>query len=153
MSMRLDIRVSNDQLVADALKRMGARAEAPRQALRDIAMMMIRAQRSRVARGAQGGVKRLAQSTLERKRRQGLSSRPLLGRTGRLLASVIVRGAPDQILKIGRDELRFGTRVFYARFHQFGEGGVPRRRVINLTPRDRTPIAQAIERFLTGVMD
>jgi phage gpG-like protein len=130
--MRLVIDLHGDEEVASGLARMAERT-----------------QRSRIARGNLGGVKRLAPATLARKRRQHLSTRPLVGKTGDLLNSVSQRGHARQVLRIENDELTFGTSVYYARFHQFGEG-VPRRRVLNVTPKDRVPIARQIREFLIG---
>lgn len=145
--MRIDVQVNGQDTAAQMLSRQGARAQAPQRALNVIAARLIALQRQRLSRG-QGGLKRLAPSTLERKRRQHLDPRPLRA-TGTLIRSVTERGAPEQRLDISKDELVFGTKVYYARFHQFGEGN-PRRRVLNLTPKQREPIAQIIADFLMG---
>jgi phage gpG-like protein len=98
------------------------------------------------ARGS-GGWAPLAPATVAEKARRGLDPR-ILHATGRLRASLTARGG-DAIRESHPDEMRFGTDVPYAAFHQRGTARMPRRRGIELPATDRHMIfVQTIHRFL-----
>ena len=94
------------------------------------------------------GMKRVARSTLATDRRQGRDPRPLRA-TGALMRSVTRRGDRNQKLKITNDYVVLGSKLSYAFYHQTGTG-VPKRKVINVTPRQR---ARLVESILEYVMD
>lgn len=78
--------------------------------------------------------------------RQG--RRPLV-LTGELMRSLTERGHPKQIVEVRPGQLRFGTRVYYARFHQKGEG-VPKRVVVGLTRVQRKGVVDELRELLIG---
>jgi hypothetical protein len=65
------------------------------------------------------------------------------------MRSLTVRGAPGQFLTITATDLRFGTRIFYARFHKRGQG-VPKRAPAGLTRAQRVDIVERFRRLLTS---
>lgn len=67
-------------------------------------------------------------------------------RSGTLLASLTARSARGAIRKARGDRLIFGTRIFYAKFHQKGTG-VPKRTVTGSTKDDKTFAAREIRDF------
>src|SRR4051794_24003117 len=75
------------------------------------------------------GWRGLDAQTKARKAREGVDPRILHGVSGDLAASLSRRGARGQVRDIGDIEGIFGTTVYYARFHEKGEGGVPKRKL------------------------
>lgn len=89
---------------------------------------------------------RLADSTRERKSRQGLSLRTMHA-TDTLYRSLTATRASGQIDRRSEDELRFGTTVYYARFHQRGQG-VPQRPLIDIQPNERQRMRDIIRAYI-----
>lgn len=88
------------------------------------------------------GWRRLSAGTLANKRRLGQPATPLVA-NGRLRASLTRPSHPDQVVERERYGLRFGTTVYYARFHRSGaDNRVTRkgRRYAGSLPK-RTPIS------------
>ena len=66
---------------------------------------------------------------------------PLRRRTGRLRRSLVWRGdtlGPRGVFESDPDALRFGSSVFYARFHQDGTKRLPARPLIHVDPGEHT---------------
>ena len=95
------------------------------------------------SQGRRGGGrwKRLSEDTLKRK---GGDQRILFtsghegygSGTDALFRSVTKPGAPDQILKVFKSTIHFGTKRKYAARQQFGGGGIPARPFIRFLPSD-----------------
>lgn len=97
---------------------------------------------------ASAGWAPLAPATVARKAAAGLDPR-ILHATGKLAASLTEPlGGGDAIREVAPDEMRFGTTVPYARFHQLGTERMPQRRPIELRERDRRALVQTLQRFL-----
>lgn len=98
------------------------------------------------------GVK-LAESTLEQKAQDGTA--PLV-KTGRLKESLTSKtGAGEAIRIITPTEMVFGTKVFYARWVNYGfehVGGerVPKRKVLKLTPKARKTVKALLANHIMG---
>jgi phage gpG-like protein len=88
----------------------------------------------------------LAQSTVERKARQGLDPRPLRA-TGLLRASLTEPGAPGQVDQPTPGSFRFGTKVPYAFYHDTGTG-VPKRKLVGLTVKQRGTIKEVVGEYI-----
>ena len=75
---------------------------------------------------------------------------PLRRRTGKLRKSLVWRGdklGPRGIFESSPDRLRFGSAVFYGRFHQHGAKHTPRRPLIHIDE------AQHSEQLTTWLRD
>lgn len=59
---------------------------------------------------------------------------PLLKRSGRLEASITVRGNVDNVAKIGEKSAELGTDVPYGKFHQEGTRNLPQRKFLFIGP-------------------
>jgi phage gpG-like protein len=88
----------------------------------------------------------LADSTREKKERLGQDPR-VLRATEVLYRSLTEPQAAMQIDEHSPDEIRFGTTVPYARFHDTGHG-VPQRTLIELRPGERRQITEALETYI-----
>lgn len=88
----------------------------------------------------------LADATKERKRQRNQDPR-VMRATNALYKSLTAANARDQVDERGPAELRFGTTVPYAGFHNTGKG-VPKRALIDLTHGERRRIDEALEAFI-----
>jgi hypothetical protein len=88
----------------------------------------------------------LAESTKETKARKNQDPR-LMRVTGALQKSLVADRARGGIRKKSRYQLVYGSKVFYARFHQTGRG-TPKRVLVEVTPELSRDITGALERFV-----
>jgi phage gpG-like protein len=153
--MRLELNVVGDQQLNRELLRFAGRAVDARP-LWDKILLDLRAleeeQFSSQGARASGGWQPLADSTIQRKAAKGRQepSRILVD-SGDLLKSLTEHGGDNAVRVSEHDEMRFGTRLPYAEFHQLGHG-VPQRRFLELTETDRhqTFVRQAHRFLVTG---
>lgn len=146
MNLDVDVRVSGDKEAAALADRLAGRLSDGTPALRGLVDTLLEAQAERfVARGVTW--KPTAASTRARDARGGRDPR-LMVLTGALLRSLTVRGARGQVVRITATSLRFGTRIYYARFHQRGDG-VPKRTVVGLTRLQRNAVVTELRQLLT----
>lgn len=103
----------------------------------------------------------LAESTLERRRRKGLTHEDILVEYGSLLASLTAgtgekpSGAADQVFRLEADGVTVGTAERKADIHQKGTGRIPARPI---TPDDLPPgwtpdIEAAAERAMEMILE
>ena len=71
----------------------------------------------------------------------------ILRATDTLYRSLTERSAEGQIDQARPDELRFGTSVPYARFHETGQG-VPKRELIKLRPAEHDQITEVLGDYI-----
>jgi hypothetical protein len=88
----------------------------------------------------------LADSTVQRKSQQGLSPSPEIA-SGALRKALTEKRAKGQRTRRKKDELRFGTSLFYARWQQ-GTKTQPERDLIDLTPSDLHAMNAAVEDYV-----
>ena len=110
---------------------------------------------------ATGKWKPLAESTLERRRRKGITSEDIMVESARLMESLRagvddrVSGAIDQIFDVGPAGVTVGTATPYVDYHQTGvPGRLPARPVVpkDLPPQWEPHIERAMERALKKVV-
>jgi phage gpG-like protein len=96
-----------------------------------------------------GGWQELADSTKARKAAKGREDPSrILYDSGDLFKSLTEAENDNAIRVSEHDEMRFGTTLPYAEFHQLGHG-VPQRRFLELTETDRhQTFVQQAQRFL-----
>jgi Phage virion morphogenesis family len=122
MSLRFELSIHGDRLVARELIGVEHRALDARPAFREIARDLIGWEKDLFrSSGASGGRPwaALEESTVARKAEQGLDPRVLQARRD-LRKSLTVRGNPNMIMDIERDGLTFGSRLATAEFAQHG---------------------------------
>lgn len=149
MTVRLDIGIAGDQ---QFVRRMQLRHERVAHAyplFSAVADFLLRVDRAQFdLDGAYGGKgwDPLKPATIARKARRGEDLR-IMRATGMLERSLTKRGAPEQLLRIGDQEMTFGTHVPYAKYHQSllpRTSDLPRRPLLQLTTLDRKHIERAI---------
>lgn len=142
--MEIELYVKGDEQAADALDRLGTQATDARTAFSQIMDTLITGERALWVR--RSGWPKLAVSTRQRKDRD---PRPMY-ETGALEQSLTMRRAPNAVRTIRDDEMRFGTNIPYARYHQNPKGG-PKRQVVKVTPATRRNIRSLIlEHIMEG---
>lgn len=72
--------------------------------------------------------------------------RPILVRTGQLRRDLTRR--PFGVEAITSDEMRLGTSLRYARYHQTGTPRMPRRRPIDLTELQKRELVKIVQRWI-----
>jgi hypothetical protein len=145
--LALDVTVTGGPRAHQTLARLVARLDDSRPPLLSLLDLILMAQRERFA-GKGVRWRRLKPSTLRAKRAANEPARTLVA-TGRLMRSVTILGAPDQVIDVRPGLLRFGTRVWYAHFHHKGQG-VPKRAVVGLTRAWRQRL---IDRLRTALLE
>jgi phage gpG-like protein len=134
MALGLHVSVLGEEIVSRDLLRFASNIEDARPAFSRIARLFEEAAREQFAtEGSAGGEPwaPLAESTLRSKP----PGKGILENSGRLLNSLVfggVAGAGDAVRFLGAQEMRWGTNVPYAAFHQHGTSRMPQRRVVKL---------------------
>lgn len=144
MPVRVDVDVRGDREASQLLDRLARRLDDGRPQLLGLLDQLIAAERERFeGRGARW--RKIAPSTLRKDAQQGRDPRPMIA-TGDLRDSLTHRGDPRMIVRVRPGTLTFGTRVWYARFHQRGEGQ-PKRTVVGLTRVQKQRLVESLRDF------
>jgi phage gpG-like protein len=141
----LDIEVKGEEKAAADLAALGVRAGDIRPLSYKVRTIFRKAEQERFDYSGPGWPP-LADSTRERKARQGLDPRAMRAKET-LYRSLTSPRASFQVDRRDRTEFEFGTTVPYAHFHETGRG-VPARPLIDLTPRQQHDINDAIAAFI-----
>jgi phage gpG-like protein len=128
------------------LHRLGARGADIRPTQERVRGVYLQSTERRFRSRGDGTWPPLQDSSRERKARAGVDPRPLRW-TQALFESLTLQSGPDQINQADPTEMRFGTDVPYARFHDRG-AGVPRRKLIELRPAEQKQIAGIVEKYV-----
>lgn len=140
--MQVDVEVRGAREASELVARLARRMEDGRPALLGLVDLLLESEQERFAGRGQRW-RALARSTIRRKHGRG---RPLV-LTGELMRSLTMRHAPGQSLTVTPTSIRFGTRVWYARFHQQGRG-VPKRTIVGLTRVQKRSLVAELRRVL-----
>lgn len=141
MSQQVDIVVTGARESSALVDRLSRRLSDGTPALRGLVDTLLEAQSERFAGRGQRW-RKLSRQTLRIDEQQGRDKRPLVV-TGRLMRSLTVRGAGDQLVEIRPGQLRFGTRVFYAKFQKH-----MRRNPVGLTRIQKQSVVAELRRLL-----
>ncbi|MEJ7824905.1 MAG: hypothetical protein WKF48_05725 [Solirubrobacteraceae bacterium] len=140
--MDIDVIVRGDDQAQRLLDRLARRLHDGTPQLYSLVDELIASERDRFAgRGVRW--RKLARASI---RAKGGNTRPLV-LTGLLMDSLTQRGHPQQLLIIRPTEIRFGTRVWYARFPQKGQGQ-PKRIVVGLSKARRKSVTHELRELL-----
>ena len=143
----LDVKVKGDEQAARMIGALAKRGEDARPVLRRL-MEDLRIAEDPWFRTHGGGTwAPLADITRTEKEQAGFAADPLV-RTGFLGNSLTARTGGKSVRRVTRDEMHFGTRVFYAKFHAIG-GALPVRNPV--VPTDvgvRRKMVLDVKRYL-----
>lgn len=73
---------------------------------------------------------------------------PILVATGELRQSLVNEGGFGAIEVVSAFELRFGTEVKHAKYHQFGTGKMPARRILAMDEAARQGMAERLRSYM-----
>lgn len=90
----------------------------------------------------------LADSTIEQKAAAG-KTEPLVW-SGRLKDSLTKLEAADGVREFGPYEMKFGTKVFYGRFQNYGTSKMPRHKVLKMTVTSRRLVKKLLAEHILG---
>jgi len=143
--IQLHVTVNGVEKVIAGLEKIQGRAKDLRPAFKVARMLIMEStQRTFMAEGRPDRWQPLSEMTLTRR---GQNAR-ILRDKGILMASIGISSA-DGIFVLKPLELRVGTNVPYARYHQDGIG-VPQREFMVLLPEDEEKISKAILDHIVG---
>ena len=149
MSWSLEFAITGDEEVALELRGLALRAgdAAPAFAVLEQTMEENEARWFRT-RGS-GTWPPLKDETKKRKRREGLPSAPLYGKSLRLSES-LAGHTSDSVRFIGPDVLVFGTSVEYARFHRYGTARMAERNPLTRSAFVEADAREVLSGWLLG---
>lgn len=128
---------------------LAKRGEDPRPAFRQITDELRLGEAEWFDSAGAGTWPRLSDRTLESKQRQGLPREPLVA-TGALRRSLTVKRGQGGIRSVTKRQMRFGSRIYYAKFHERGTGVPARPILVPLTPKTRRRMVDDIREHLLG---
>lgn len=156
--MKFQFEVRDDKRAATRIENMAERARDARPVMARVAVVLqIGVRETAESKGAHLSEMwpPLAESTRERKARQGLPEETLVA-TGALLASLEGHTA-ESIFRVNKQSAVVGTRDPKARYHhrgfsasfgKVGRHGVPRRKLVGIAKHDREHAIELIQNYL-----
>lgn len=142
---RLEIEEHGVDKAAHDLELLGVRARDVRPAARQIRAVVQKSERRTFAQAGPGWPP-LAEATRAKKAALGQSPR-ILRVTDALYRSLTTSGAGSSE-ELHASELRFGTAVFYARFHEYGTRTTPKRPLAGLSVSERDRVNEVISSWV-----
>ncbi len=146
----LTIDVMGDEQLARGLSRFADDVRDLREPFREIVKQFHKIEGKQFeseGKYGSGGWRPLAPSTAEQKRREGFPDK-ILVREKHLMES-LTGETPWSMVEVRPLEMRVGTKLDYAAYHQQGRG-VPKRPIINLTEKDKMDFMKIIQRYLVN---
>jgi morphogenesis family protein len=147
--MKLEVKPRGVRKTYEALESLGERGNDARPAWPFVMSDLQRSTKRRFdTEGASAGWPRVAASTLARDAR-GRRDPRLMRASGALEKALTADRARGGIRRRLKTQMRFGTSIFYAHFHQVGQG-VPRRVLLDMDQRQVAAAADTLERHVVG---
>jgi len=146
----LDIRTKGDGQAAKLIYMLGKRGEDPRPAFRQIIEDLRIAEDRWYETDGSGSWPGLAEATIEKKKRLGQPLTPLVA-SGDLRRSLEVKRGRGATRSATKTRMRFGTKIWYARFHRLGSKPVPKRDpLLPVDARSRRRMVQDVRDYMLG---
>lgn len=141
------IEIRGARKAAVDLAELGERGSDIRRVSEKVRSIYRRSNARRFASSGLGSWPALADSTVERKAREGSSGPPMV-RSGDLMRALTSPRAADQVDRRDRTEFRFGTTLPYAVYHDSGTGGEKKRELVELTANERAQVSRLISAYV-----
>jgi phage gpG-like protein len=145
----LSIKAKGDDVASRHLTELAKRGDDPRPAFREIVEDVRSAEADWFASEGRGSWPPLAARTLAAKARAGHAGGALVA-TGALRRSLTVKRGAGAVRSATKRQMKFGTKVHYARFHDTGEGAPKRRVMIPLDARARREMVKDVRDYMMG---
>jgi phage gpG-like protein len=142
----MTVKVEGDTRAELSLISLGRRARELHPVSGQIQRVYLRSEQERFSRQGPGWPP-LKTETADRKAREGLPP-SMLRATDRLYRSLTTMFGPDQERDTEGSELKFGTTLHYAHFHDRGTRFMPKRKLIDLTVGDREQITRLVSEHI-----
>jgi phage gpG-like protein len=148
--LQLDIRSKGDEQAQRLLVGLGKRGADPRPAFRQILDELRVAEDHWFTSHGAGTWPSLADITLQEKQKLGAPSIPLV-RSGALAASLHVKRGRGATRSATKTRMKFGSKVWYGKFHKLGSKPVPKRDpLIILDANARRRMVKDVRDYMLG---
>lgn len=141
------VRCTGATQTRDRLRDVGERGGDLRKASSAVRTIYREAQEAKFASAGHGTWPALKPETVEAKRRRGLDTR-LMRASGALYKALTAPRAGAQVDERHKDSLVFGTSLPYARYHDQGSGGMPRRALMQFTAAEQKRMTETLGEFI-----
>lgn len=145
----LSVAAKGDDVASRHLTELGKRGDDPRPAFRAIVEDVRSAEADWFTSEGAGSWPPLAARTLKAKQRAGYPSSALVA-TGALRRSLTIKRGKGAVRSATKRQMKFGTKVHYARFHDTGEGAPKRRVMIPLDAKVRRRMVKDVRDYMMG---
>jgi len=150
MSLQLVIEEKGAEQASQLLVGLARRGEDPRPAFKTILDELRMAEDVWFRSHGKGDWPALAPETLARKRELGQPS-DILVATGALGRSLTVRRGAKSVRSATKTRMRFGSQVWYGKFHKLGSGNSPvRDPLLPLDLRTRRRMVKDVQDYMMG---
>ena len=149
-ALGLDVQAQGVDVASKTLTQMAKRGSDPRPAFRSISDELRAAEAQWYASEGDHTWPALLPETIDAKMRRGEPSTPMIA-TRALVHSLTAKRWPGAVRSSTRRQMRFGTKVYYARFHQGGAFPNPVRKVLlPVDTRTRRRMVSEVRDYLMG---
>jgi len=146
----LSIHSKGDEQAARTIRLLGKHGEDPRPAFRQILEELRVAEDMWFRTHGKGAWPHLAEATREAKQQRGQPDDALVA-SGALGHSLTARRAPGATRSATKTRMRFGSKVWYGKFHKIGSGTTPRRDpLIPVDSRTRRRMVTDVRDYMLG---
>jgi hypothetical protein len=145
----LSIYAKGDEQAARTIALLGKRGQDPRPAFRQIIEELRVAEDLWFRSHGSGAWPHLADATREAKARRGEPS-DILVASGALGHSLTVKRGQQSTRSATKTRMRFGSKVWYGRFHKLGDGVPKRDPLIPVDARARRRMVKDVRDFMLG---
>jgi len=145
----IDIQAHGDEAATRLVYGLAKRGEDPRPVFRQIINELRTSEPQWFASHGQGAWAPLAERTIEEKRKRGQPSDPLIA-THALIESLTVKRGRGARRTAAKRSMRFGTKLWYARFHKIGSGVPVRDPLIPVDARTRRRMVRDVRDYMLG---
>lgn len=145
----VEVHAVGDEAAAKTIASLGKRGADPRPAFRQITEELRGVEVPWFASHGRGSWAPLADRTREAKERENEPPDPLV-KTGALLRSLTVKRGSQGVRTASKTRMRFGTKVYYARFHRDGTGVPVRNPLIPVDVKTRRRMVNDVRLYMLG---
>lgn len=145
----LDMQARGDEAATKLVYGLAKRGEDPRPVFRQIISDLRELEPQWFSSHGHGSWAPLAEITRDAKRKRNQPSDPLIA-TRTLFDSLTVKRGSDAKRTASKRAMRFGTKLWYARFHEMGKGKRARSPLIAVDANSRRKMVKRVRDYMLG---